>query len=478
MPVFFYKFSNKIRLQKQGGPIGLRLTGEIADCLMIDWDMKLLAELESHNIVPELYTRFKDDIAVVVESLEKGSTLEEGKIVVDDRKIQEDKNRNDTEITMDIIQELANSINPKIKLTVETPCNYPDGKLPVLDITIRVNKEAENRLDFEFYEKPTKYPRVILADSALSFRQKRTILTQEGLRRLRNTKIELGPTIQKKHLNQFMVKVKNSGYDAKFRMEILKSILKAFDKMVEDDENDVKPLYRCKDWNAEERALLKAKKKFNWWNTDKSKIQFKSVLFVTPTPGGVLLKALQKREEELNKNDDERVKMVEKGGIKMKDMLGSKDPFEKSNCSEKSCPLCTKSDLIDINSDDIKIQCNTNNVGYRWVCQTCKDRNKNKYYEGETGRSARIRGAEHLKDFEKNREKSVLLKHKLTDHPHENFKYKMEITKKFRDSLTRQANEAVRIFSRPPNEILNSKSKFNHPPLARVVVEKRKWKKV
>ena len=33
-----YEFENKIRLQKQGGPIGLKLTGEIADCLMINWD--------------------------------------------------------------------------------------------------------------------------------------------------------------------------------------------------------------------------------------------------------------------------------------------------------------------------------------------------------------------------------------------------------------------------------------------------------
>ena len=38
-----YQFHNKIRVQKQGGPIGLKLTGEIADCLMIDWDKKTTA---------------------------------------------------------------------------------------------------------------------------------------------------------------------------------------------------------------------------------------------------------------------------------------------------------------------------------------------------------------------------------------------------------------------------------------------------
>ena len=57
-----------------------------------------------------------------------------------------------------------------------------------------------------------------------------------------------------------MVKVKNSGYNSKFRSEILDSILKAFDKMIEDDENNIKPLYRSNDWNAEEREIIKSKK--------------------------------------------------------------------------------------------------------------------------------------------------------------------------------------------------------------------------
>ena len=308
----------------------------------------------------------------------------------------------------------------------------------------------------------------------MSFSQKRTILTQECLRRLRNTKIELGEEVQRLHLNRFMLKLKNSGYSQKFRTEILDSGLKAFEKMVEDDRNGVKPMYRSKEWNYEERKMFKEKKKVTWWNTDKSKTQYKSVLFVTPTPGGVLAKQLQKREEELNKNTEERIKIVEKGGLKIKDILGSKNPFKTPNCTEKICPLCTMSELVESSSEDRKIPCTTNNVGYRWLCLTCKDRDIVKVYEGETARSARLRGGEHLKDFEKKRDKSVLYKHKMSDHPHENVKFKMEITKKFKDALTRQANEAVRISSRPSHEVLNSKSEFNHPPLNRVVVEKKR----
>ena len=364
-----------------------------------------------------------------------------------------------------------------IQLTVETPCNFKDGKLPVLDVKVDINYEEGNRIDFQFFEKPTKNPRLILANSALSFSKKRTILTQECLRRLRNTKKELGFEVQKIHLDDFMLKLKNSGYTQKFRTEILDSGMKAYQKMLEEDKNGTKPLYRSRNWNEEERQASKTKKKFNWWNTEKSKIQYKTVLFVTPTPGGVLAKALRKREEELNRNNPERIKIEEKGGLKIKDILTSKNPFEKSKCAQKSCPLCTESQVVVTHPGKVKIPCNTHNIGYRWSCITCQERNIIKVYEGETGRSARTRGAEHLKEFEKKKEKSVLFKHKQTDHKNEKVKFKMEITQKFKDALSRQANEAVRISSRPDHQLLNSKSEFNHPPLARVVVERRKNRK-
>ena len=168
-----YQFENKVRIQKQGGPIGLKLTGEIADCLMIDWDKKLLIELKKYRMIPEVYTRFKDDIEIAIESLEKGSKLVEDKIVIDEDKKIVDEERTDNKVTMDIIQEIANSIDPMIKLTVETPCNFEDGKLTVLDLKVNVNEAENNRIDFEFFEKSTKNPRVILANSALSFSKKR-----------------------------------------------------------------------------------------------------------------------------------------------------------------------------------------------------------------------------------------------------------------------------------------------------------------
>ena len=81
-----YKFGNEYRIQAKGGPIGLRCTGEMADCFMVNWDKKLLMKLKHLGIEPEVYERFKDDIDVVTESLEKGSKSVDGRIVIDEEK--------------------------------------------------------------------------------------------------------------------------------------------------------------------------------------------------------------------------------------------------------------------------------------------------------------------------------------------------------------------------------------------------------
>ena len=56
-------------------------------------------------------------------------------------------------------------------------------------------------------------------------------------------------------------------------------------------------------------------------------------MFVPPTPDGALAKELKKREE-LNRGSENRIQIVEKGGIKVENILNKKDPFEKEKCKE------------------------------------------------------------------------------------------------------------------------------------------------
>ena len=177
-----------------------------------------------------------------------------------------------------------------------------------------------------------------MSDSAIPSQQKRTILMQECLCRLRNTQIGLGKEIQIKHINNFMISMKNSGYTAKYRKEIVDSTFKAFNKMVKDDESGIKPLYRDKNWNKKARREQKRDKKLNWYkNGGRDKIEYTTVISVPVTKGGKLVKELRNREQEINKFSKERMKFVEDAGITLKSHLVQNDPFPKSKCEKKNC---------------------------------------------------------------------------------------------------------------------------------------------
>ena len=108
-----------------------------------------------------------------------------------------------------------------------------------------------------------------MKDSAMSEDFKRTVLTQECLRRLRTTKQELRVEVQNLHLSEFMSRLKKSGYSPKYRLQILKSAKEAFKKILEADKNGSKPLYRNRNLKKAERQENKLRKKRNWYKNRK-----------------------------------------------------------------------------------------------------------------------------------------------------------------------------------------------------------------
>ena len=67
---------------------------------------------------------------------------------------------------------------------------------------------------------------------------------------------------------------------------------------------------------------------------------------MTPTPGGVLAKQLRKREEELNRYSKDRIKIEEKGGMKMKDILTSKNQSAPRPDQTPTTPKTSERNLI------------------------------------------------------------------------------------------------------------------------------------
>ena len=66
----------------------------------------------------------------------------EDRIIVDEKKKIEDKDISDSKVTMGVIQTIGNAIDPMIQLTIETPCNYPNGKTASIscDVKCKLNR--------------------------------------------------------------------------------------------------------------------------------------------------------------------------------------------------------------------------------------------------------------------------------------------------------------------------------------------------
>ena len=81
-----YRFNNNVYLQREGGPIGLELTGAIARVYMLWWDGQLLAKMKELMLKAKqewniyLYMRYVDDANFVTEGIQPGIRYKGGKM--------------------------------------------------------------------------------------------------------------------------------------------------------------------------------------------------------------------------------------------------------------------------------------------------------------------------------------------------------------------------------------------------------------
>ena len=90
----------------------------------------------------------------------------------------------------------------------------------------------------------------------------------------------------------------------KFRREVIDSGVKAYRKMIENDKQNVIPLYRTREWKRNQREKMKRTKKEEWFK----KGDYESVIFIPATPRAKLKKKMQERIDKT----DLRIKVVEK----------------------------------------------------------------------------------------------------------------------------------------------------------------------
>ena len=160
-------------------------------------------------------------------------------------------------------------------------------------------------------------------------------------------------------------------------------------------------------------------------------------------------------------------KIVEQGGTPIKNILCMKSPAEINECGKVDCPVCLSGKSKKKNC----VKVTQGGAGYIIRCVTCRDRQVKAVYHGETGRTLYSRLTEHKKGHQKKVETNPLYKHDQEAHDGDTAEYSYEPMAFFRDPLTRQINEGVRINSSlGMYTLMNSKAEFRQGSVSRVEV--------
>ena len=179
-----------------------------------------------------------------------------------------------------------------------------------------------------------------------------------------------------------------SGYDEKYILEILKSIMKAWKEILKKAESGERPLHRKRSFNQNERKQAKSDKKLNWYKGKDGK-SFDSVLMIPATPNGELKEAIEEKAKRANL----KVKIVEKAGEKLGSYLRKFDQTKtKQLCQEKDCLICT-------NAEKPSRKCRIPSIAYKISCKECSKNGINSNYYGESKFNGYTRGVQHLEKY-------------------------------------------------------------------------------
>ena len=303
---------------------------------------------------------------------------------------------------------------------------------------------------YEFYTKEVSSKAVINARSALSEKMKRTVLTQEVLSVLMNTSLPLPWSHVVSKVEEMVLRMQFSGYNKRFRYHVVDSAIKAYKVRQEAERDGERPLHRPKGWSTEEREKQRAMKKDHWYKKGGAE----AVIFVPAT----LFSQLQKSYMEQIKNQEFKIKVIEKSGKTLKQILQRSDPFRPRKCARDNCFVCQSNG---------RGPCTRHGVTYDIKCQGCES-----VYVGETARNAYTRGNEHMECMKKDRERSALWKHCVEKHDAEQQDFKMSVIGVYdNDAMLRQLAESVRINKISGELLMNSKKEWIFFNLPRAVIE-------
>ena len=416
------------------------------------------------------------------------------------------------------------------------------------------SKVKDYRLNHSYFEKEMRTPYVIMKRSAMSDHSRYNILANELVRRLSNMKREETTQEEKEEVvEHFIQQCKTSGYSRHETREGVISGLKGWKRKCVRRERDGVDFYRSGRSTLGARTKKKLTEKSTWYkkkrkreeeeeddetaktsprkkqrgregeggsggglevqkpgscegsNANKSEEVQESaiaVIMVPFTKGAELAKRVRQYEMMAREQTGWYLKVVERAGDSLTDLLHRSDPWSGEDCQREACLHCETK----LWSGKYKTQdCSKRNCIYETWCRTCQEREEERIeeacgedeerkremkkkiklhkYVGETSRSVYERAWEHTHSRDQLQTSSHMLKHIIEMHGEEEnpdkIQFGVRVVRYTRRAFERQIMESVFIQEERSHFILNSKSEYNRCSLPRLTsnLGNREWKK-
>ena len=494
-----YTFGGEIFSQQSGSGIGLRGSACSAKILMGYWDQGWCKIQQKLGLVVHLIFRYIDDIRVYMAPIREGWSWSQSGWKFDPNFSD---GLSDEERTKREISKSFNDVMKFLRFTAESAEDFENKYLPTLDVQLKVLRDG--KITFKHFSKPMINNIVLQKGTALSKNTVFSSLRQDLVRRLLNTSEEEGKTTKLGIIEDFIQLLRNSGHQYAFIKSIILQAVTKYDYMVARSKKNTtdesfQPLYRARSFKEESRKILKYINYSLWYTKEdlgdpfrqrwkkfikvKGSVNIKkqngrkvsaekddrvitTTLFVPSSDNGTLLKLLEGVEREIKEETPWTVKLVEKSGIPLKNLLLPKFPLEDGCILGQECGAC----------ENNGINCRRKSVVYIAECRKCKKKLKEtddlneeakSVYIGETARVFRKRVEEHMTLLRNLDPKSFQLAHWAMEHDDdlECPEFTFKVLGQFRDALTRQITEAIYIME---NGSLNKRNEFRMNEICRM----------
>ena len=317
-------------------------------------------------------------------------------------------------------------------------------------------------------------PVVIPASSAVPASIKYSTFRQEVGRILKNTSLHLPWHHKADLLSKFSWRLKVSGYSRGFRSKALSDGIAGYINNLDRRLRTNFPLNRPKDV-IQSHSRNKRNVHRDWFNRNNlnsgsGDLSYDTVLFVPSTPSSSLANILRTHEAENNQGRKSRIKIVEKAGISLKNVLAPNNPWDVQRCSDNECFPCSST------AGPVKLSCRVPGVVYTIICVICEAAGKDAVYFGESGKNAFSRGKKHMEDYRAGVSSHCMVIHARVHHPQvqrNDLRFKMVAVKRITKPLDRQISEALMISNADVDVLLNSGTEWGAGQIPRASVARQ-----